>query len=163
MGIFGRDGNISIIRVGTLAALLGVLLVVGGIVLFYLDRASHQAPLQIEPYAGAVQVGIANRSDISRSVVYQIKNTTPEDVSNYYQQKLNQFYGNSEETCKRFPSVGNFPEYDQGKPDVVPYYFACLFDGSGFQITQYTRVNIQPGIKDYTGSVVVEYDQNWQR
>jgi hypothetical protein len=163
MGIFGRDGNISIIRVGTLAALLGVVLVVGGIVLFYLDRAAHQVPLDLEAYPGAVQVGVANRSDVSRSVVFEIKNATAEDVSAFYQQKMNQFYGNSEETCKRFPQAGNYPDYDRGVPDVIPYYFACLFDRSGFQITQYTRVNIQPGIKEYVGSVVVEYDQNWQR
>jgi hypothetical protein len=39
-----------------------------------------------------------------------------------------------------------------------------MFDRSGFQITQSTRVNIQPGIEatGTAGMVIVEYQQTWQ-
>lgn len=161
--LLGRDGNISLIRLGTIAVVLGLVMVVGGIVLFFADRASHQVPLEIKAYPGSVQIGVADRSDVSRSVIFEVQGATPEDVSAFYQQELNQFYGDTQESCKRFPLSGNFPEFDRGTPDVVPYYFACLFDRSGFQITQYTRVNIQPGIKERQGSVVVEHEQYWQR
>jgi len=53
MSILGRDGNLSFIRVGTIAAIIGILLIVVGIVLFLVDRASRQVPLEIEVYPGA--------------------------------------------------------------------------------------------------------------
>jgi hypothetical protein len=163
--IMGRDGNISVIRVGTIAAILGILFIVGAIVWFYVDRAAHQSPLEIEPFPNAQQRGITPRSNTARSVIYYAEGTTPEDVAAFYQQKLNNFYGNTDEACVRSPSQGNFPQFEQGDPNVPPYQYSCLFDNSGFQITRYTRVNIQPGIKslDTEGIVVIQYEQYWQQ
>lgn len=164
MNILGRDGNISIIRVGTIAAILGLIFVAGGVVLFFLDRASHQVPLEVEPYPGATLWSEVPRSKASRSVYYQVTGATAEEVAQYYQGKMNELNGGGGETCVRVPSVGNFAEYDRGDPNVAPYQFSCMFDRSGFQITQYTRVNIQPGIASTNtqGMIVVEYEQYWQ-
>lgn len=165
MSILGRDGNISIIRVGTFAAIFGILLIVAAVIWFFIDRAGHQSPLDIQPFPNAEQRAVMPLSSYARNVIYYIRSTSAEDVAAYYQQKLNEFYGNSEETCVRAPSQGNFFDYDQGKPDVPPYQFSCIFDNSGFQLTRYTRVNIQPGIKsmDTEGFVVVQYEQYWER
>lgn len=164
MNILGRDGNISIIRIGTIGALIGLLLIVGGIVLFFVDRATRQSPLYIDPYPGATLWYEVKRSSSSQSVLYQIPGANADEVSAYYQNKLNEFTGSSEERCVRSPAVGNFPEFDRGRPDVPPYQWSCMFDRSGFQVTQYTRVNIQPGVasNQTEGMVIVEYEQYWQ-
>lgn len=163
--LFGRDGSISIIRLGTLAAILGIVLVLGGVVLFLIDRASHQVPLSIEPFPGAALWYEQPRAENSRAVVYQVVGATAEDVAAYYQRKLQEFDSGAQETCLRAPTVGNFADFDKGDPNVPPYQFSCMFDRSGFQITQYTRVNIQPGIASLQteGKVIIEYEQYWQR
>jgi hypothetical protein len=163
--LLGRDGNISIIRVGTIAAILGVLIIVGGILLFLIDRASHQTPLDIAPYPSATLWYTADHSNISRSVYYQIPGASADDVAAYYQNKMRDFYGTNDEQCVRLPAAGNFPDYDKGVKDVAPFQFSCMFDHSGFEISQYTRVNIQPGIasNNTDGMVIVEYEQSWQR
>jgi hypothetical protein len=160
-----REGGFSIIRMGTIAAVIGILVIVGGVVSFFIDRASHQVPLDIEPFPGAASFGTRDTSSYSRSVFFQIKGKTPEEVMAYYQRKLNEFTGDKNDKCVRAPLVGNFLEFDQGKEGVVPFQFSCMFDRSGFQVSQYTRVNIQPGIKanKTEGATIVEHEQYWQR
>jgi hypothetical protein len=164
MNILGRDGNISVIRIGTIGAVIGLLLIVGGIILFFADRATHQGPLSIDLYPGATLWYEVKRSPTSQSVLYQIPGANADEVYAFYQSKLNDFVGSNEERCVRAPAAGNFPEFDRGQPDVPPYQWSCMFDRSGFQITQYTRVNIQPGVasNQTEGMVIVEYEQFWQ-
>jgi len=165
MSILGRDGNLSFIRVGTIAAIIGILLIVIGIVLFLVDRASRQVPLEIEVYPGASLWFEAPRSTQARQVVYRAQGATAEDVVAYYQRKLTEFSGGNIEACVRFPDNGNYEAYDRGDKTIVPYYYSCMFDRSGFQVSQYTRVNIQPGIEanDSLGITIIEYEQYWQR
>lgn len=164
-----RDSGFSIIRVGVIAAIIGVLIIAGGAISFFMDRASHQTPLEIELYPGATLWGTQTHSNTAQSVFYQIPNVTAEQVKDYYQQKMDQFYTGGEapelRSCKRNPLSGNFIEFDRGEPDVVPYQWSCMFDRSGFQMTQSTRVNIQPGVASSgtAGVTIVEYDQVWQR
>ncbi len=176
--IYGRDGRISMLRLGILGALIGVIVIVLGVASYFIDRASHQVPLDISPYPQAqrVQGEIARASNI-RSIYYLISDATADQVAAYYQQQLDQFYGNSagdqnREKCNRFPTdfdpgvdspADYFPEYNAGNPDVPPYRYICLFDRSGFFITQFTQVTIEPGIqsRDTQGKVVVEYEQHW--
>lgn len=163
--LLGRDGNISIIRVGTIAVVVGVIFIIGAVVAFYVDRASHQSPLDIAPFPGATVWYTADHSDISRSVFYQIPGADADNVAAYYQSKMKDFYGSGDDKCVRLPAAGNFPDYDKGVANVAPYEFSCMFDRSGFEISQYTRVNIQPGIASNKtdGMVIVEYEQSWQR
>jgi hypothetical protein len=162
--LLGRDGNISIIRVGTIAAVVGLLFIVGAIVVFFVDRASHQSPLDIPPYPGANLWQTVDHSDVSRSIYYKIPGANADDVAAYYQAKMKDFYGNTDERCVRLPAAGNFASYDSGTPNVAPYQFSCMFDRSGFEISQYTRVDIQPGIpsNQTDGMVIVDYEQTWQ-
>lgn len=163
-----RRSGISIIRVGTIAAIIGVLIVIGGVISFFIDRASHQVPLEIEVFPGAVLWGQRTHSNTARTIFYQIPGADTEAVKDFYQGKMNAFYPDNVEKelrdCKRTPMVGNFAEYDRGDPNVAPYQWSCMFDRSGFQITQSTRVNIQPGIASSgtLGMTIVEYQQVWQ-
>jgi hypothetical protein len=164
--MFGRDGNISVIRVGTIAAILGAVFIVGAIIFFFVDRSSHQVPLEIEPYPGATVGGQVPHSKTSRTEYFQIPNVTAEEVVAYYQGKMDSFYGLGTEKelreCKRFPSFGDFEEYTRGQPGVAPYQYSCLFDRSGFFVSQSTTVIIQPGIEKNKGTIVVAHDQSWE-
>lgn len=168
--IYGRDGKLSFLRLGILGALIGILVIVAGLILFFIDRASHQVPLDIDPYPGAQRLdGQLTRANNIRSIYFHISGASADDVAAYYQQKLDQFYGNnsndqSRETCVRNPRFENFPEFDEGVEGVVPYEYRCVFDRSGLNISQYTQVTIQPGIEatGTEGLVVVEYTQYWQ-
>lgn len=166
----GRDGNISVIRVGTVLAVLGIVFIVGGLIIFSLELSTYQTPLQIDPPPGAVDWGVNNISATYRTQDYQIPGQTPEEVVAYYQQKLNDFYGNDSTNpnrqCVRTPDVGNFPDYREGG-DSVPYFYSCMFERSGFRALQFTRVFIQPGVfnadpqLNTQGMTVVRHEQQW--
>lgn len=177
--IYGRDGRISLLRLGALGALIGLLVIVIGLVSFFIDRSSHQVPLDIAVYPGAQQAGAdVPRASTVRSRYFVIPGASADEVAAYYQQKLDEHYGNSpsdpnRERCERFPpdfdpgiesSSDFFAEYNAGNPEVPPYRYICLFDRSGLYITQFTKVTIEPGIaaRDTEGMVVVEYEQHWQ-
>lgn len=164
--MFGRDGSFSVIRLGTFAAIIGVLLIIGAIVFFFIDRSSHQVPLQIDPYPGATNAGQVDRSKTSRSAYFQIANVTPEEVVAFYQGKMDSFYGTGTEKelreCKRFPPVGEQESYTRGDAGAVPYQYTCLFDRSGFFVSQLTAVIIQPGVDKNKGMTIVAYEQSWQ-
>jgi hypothetical protein len=176
--IYGRDGKISLLRLGTLAALLGIVFVIIGLITFFIDRSSHQVPLDIAAYPGAQPAGEQARAATIRSVYYVIPGATADDVATYYQQKLDEHYGNNatdpeREQCERFPPDYDpgiesdsdfFPEYLDGAPEVPPFRYICLFDRSGLYISQFTKVTIEPGIpaNEQDGMVVVEYEQTWQ-
>ena len=179
----GRDGSISVIRVGIAAVALGILFIAGAVISMAIDRSSRQSPLNVEPYPGAVEWGEVSRGRTRRSLFYQIPGVEPDAVVSYYQQKLNDFYGTTPEeesskperqrepniACKRLPAVGNFADYE---PDsgVPPYQWTCTFDRSYLGMTQVTDVIIQPGVSNDSdpdfvsteGMTVVEYVQKWQ-
>ena len=162
----GRDGKISVVRVGTIIAIVGIIFVVGGIVAFQVDQNSFKSPLEIAPYPNAEDWGQDQPSPVSRTLFYRVSGATPEEVASYYQQKLNELNGNGDEKCKRNPSAGDFPDSD--RPGVVPYEITCLFERSGLNANQTTLVIIQPGVSnsdpelDSTGMTVISYDQRWQ-
>lgn len=164
--MLGRDGNISVIRVGTIAAIVGVLFIIGAIAAFFLDRSSYQRPFDVQSYPGATSSGQVDRSETSRTLYFQAPGISPEEIVAFYQQKMDEFYGSGTEIelrgCKRFPSSGNQLEYDRGDAGVVPYQFTCLFDRSGFFASQFTTVTVQPGIDDNEGITLIAHDQTWQ-
>ena len=166
MSILGRDGKISVIRAGSLAAVIGILVILGGIGLFFVDRATHQRPYEIDPFPGATVWYKTDRATNARQVVYRVQGASADDVAAYYQKKLTELTGSSgEDRCLRFPSTGNYEAYNKGDKSIAPYRFSCMFDRSGFQISQSTRVNIQPGVEanNSVGMIVIEYEQSWQR
>jgi hypothetical protein len=164
--IVGRDGDISLLRVGAIIAVVGILLIGGGIAAFFFDQNSYKAPLEIEPYPGATPWGSTRETSSTRRTVYLVDGATPEDVEAYYQQKLSDLDG-EEAACQRNPSVG---EIEAAKADssVVPYTFKCLFQRSGLRASQTTTVTIQPGVfnadpeMNTQGKTVVEHSERWQ-
>ncbi len=165
--MLGRDGNISIVRAGLIAGIIGILVIVGGVISFFLDRSQHQQPLRIDPYPNSVEWGSRVWSSISTSDLFQIPGVSAEDVESYYQQKMDDFYGMDADLafrlCKRDPVAGNYPAYDRGEAGVAPYQIRCLFDDSGFFITRFTLIVIQPGVGENTGMTLVEHQYTWQK
>ncbi len=163
----GRDGQISVVRVGTIVAIIGVLLIVFAAVAFYFDQTSRQVPLEIEPYPGAESMGNPEPQGTTRNLFFIVPNTAPEEVVQYYQQMMDSQYGDTGESCIRFPDETSVYPNPNNLPNVAPYEFICLFDRSGFYATQFTRVRIQPGLPDsdpalsQEGNTLIEYLQRW--
>jgi hypothetical protein len=163
-----RRQSQQVFRIGIIVGIVGIVVVIGGFFIYFLlDQGSRQSPLVIPTYPGAEDWGLTPRGQWAQSQLYRIPGATPEDVANYYNQKLTEFNGNSDEQCVRVPGEGNFPNYDPNTPGVAPYQFVCMFDRSYWSATQYTRVTIQPGsfnedpALNSEGMTVVEYDQHW--
>lgn len=168
MSVFmGRDGSISIFRVALAVALVGMLFIGGALLSFFIDQASRQSPLDIEPYPGAESLGEIPSGLTGRSLIFRVRDASAEQVAEYYQQKLTEFSGADALECSRIPRTGVYPEAE-GRNDVVPFQFICHFDRSGFRSTQYTKVKIQPGIfstipeENTLGYTMIEHEQRWQ-
>jgi hypothetical protein len=162
-----RRGGFSVIRLGLFAGLIGVLLVVGGVITVLSDQQTRRSPLDIVPYPNAQFWGTSDVRETARNVFYRSADT-PEAVAAYYQQKLNEHYGNRDQTCVRLPATGNAPG-SETNPNIAPYIFRCMFDNSGFNTSQFTQVEIYPGTANpdpyynAEGLTIVKYEQQWQR
>ncbi len=162
-----KRGGLSIVRLGLLAGLVGLILVLLGVAAFLSDQASRRGPLEIPPYPNASAWGQGVNSSTQRELFYTVADATPEQVVRYYEQLLQQRTGDMQEHCIRTPATGNAPT-SPNVPAFIPYQFTCLFDNSGFRATQYTRVLIYPGsfnenqYLNSEGQTVILYEQRWQ-
>lgn len=165
--LFGRDGNISIIRVGTIGALLGLLFILGAVASFFIDQESRRQPFDVGLIEGAEQWGEIEQSIVrpERRVFYQVDKDTAE-VAAYYQARLDAHSDNGDR-CVRIPREGDLPG-TENDDRVVGHQYTCLFDNSGLFTTQYTVVKIWPGTAsddpelDSLGLTVIQYEQLWQ-
>jgi hypothetical protein len=161
------SNNNSLLRTILIIGVIGLVFVVGGVLSFFADQASRQVPLEIEPYPGALYWGRGSEGSGWRQDYYKIPNVSPETVAAYYEQKLEEHYGNTEEGCVRIPEMGQFSASELS-PGVPPYQFKCLFDRSGFQTSQFTEVVISPGLYNADpefnteGMTVVQLNFTWQ-
>ena len=165
--VVARDGNISLFRVGSIVAVLGVLLVAGGIAAYVLDQNSYKAPLEVAPFPAAESWGQTRQTGSTRRLVFRVANVPPEDVLTYYQQRLQEFAGGDSTGCTRVPAIGEFEE-SASDPTIAPYSFRCLFQRTGLRASQQTTVTIQPGVfnddpeMNTLGMTVIEHSQRWQ-
>jgi hypothetical protein len=161
-----RRGGFPLFRVGVLVGIFGAILVIGGIVAFFSDQASRQAPLEVEPFPGAEFWGYGDQSVGGQTVFYRVSGALPEDVAIYYEERLDAHAGDPNENCVRVPDSGEFDVYDASRGE-VPFLYKCLFDRSGFNQTQYTEVIVMPGLPNENpeynteGMTVVQYNQRW--
>lgn len=175
MSVFvNRDGSISIVRVGTIAAVLGVLFAVAGFIWFSLEQQRFESPLEVDLYPGAETWGGPEElgPGLQRST-YRVPGADAEAVAVYYNDAMYDYYDTSaneaanDERCQRFPVQDVFDEYEAGN-GLVPFYYVCLFNDSEFGNNRYTQVTIQPGVRndetglDTTGNTVLVYEQFWQ-
>jgi hypothetical protein len=167
--IFNKDGNVSVIRIGTYIAVFGVLVVVFAAIVFFIDQNARRSPLDIDAPPGAEYHGRNTSGATSQFEFYTIPidQMTVEDVTQYYNDLLSEFDRTGDfELCVRSPSQGNYRNYAEGNGQ-VPYQFNCIFDNSGFNTTQFTQVTIQPGVfrpeadQNTEGLVVIRYEQQW--
>lgn len=168
-----RDGSLSIVRIGTVIAVLGVVFVIGGFIWFNLEQQRFGSPLDVDLYPGAIDWGGNELAPTTRELFYQVPGVDAETVAVFYNERMYDYYGTSAEDadndqrCQRIPIQGIFEDYVEGA-GVVPFQYICLFNDSGFGNNRYTQVTIQPGVRndetgsDTTGSTVIVYEQFWQ-
>jgi hypothetical protein len=164
-----RDSGFSLFRIGIFAAVIGILFLIGGFILVAVEQQTQRQPLDVSIPPNAQLADQTDLGSTSRTVYYFIPDTTAEDIANFYNAEMSEFYGTdlNAERCRRFPASGNFEEYTPGN-GVIPYVFRCLFDTSGFQGDRFTEVEVQPGVRiddqgiNNEGSVVVKYTYQWQ-
>jgi hypothetical protein len=164
--LFGRDGDISLFRVGTVIGVVGVLLLVGGVAAYFIDQNSYRSPLAVDPYPGAEVWGNVREQGSSRVALYLVDNATTDEVVAYYQQRLDE-YSDGEDMCVRTPATGVSPD-SATDPTIAPYTVRCLFQRSGLGVSQQTIITIQPGVRgtdaqtNTSGKTVIEHRQSWQ-
>lgn len=164
-----RDPGFSVFRIGLFAALVGAFFIVGGFVLVAFEQQTQRQPLEIALPPGAQLADQVDSTATSQERYYVIANTTAEDIANFYNTEMGNFYGSdpAAERCRRFPASGNLDGYVPGS-GLIPYVFRCLFDTSGFQGDRFTEIEIQPGVRiddsgvNNEGNVVVKYTYQWQ-
>ncbi|HLU12089.1 MAG TPA: hypothetical protein VK003_20605 [Oceanobacillus sp.] len=162
-----KSGGISIVRLGLLAGLIGVLLVGAGIAAFYADQSSRRVPFEPPLYPGAEPWGTGTVQSNMRELFYRVPDVPAEEVAQFYQQKMVEHYGNNQEHCVRMPPAGEAPT-SPNVPNFIPFQYTCVFDNSGFNTSQYTRVLIYPGsyhedpFMNSQGQTVILYEQHWQ-
>jgi hypothetical protein len=152
---------------GIIGGIVGIVFVFIGVFIYLtVDQGSRRVPLEIQAYPGAEDWGMRDRGPQLRSVFFRIPGATPEQVAEYYNQQLNQFYGNNDETCVRRPATGNYQAFEAGT-SLLPYEYICMFDRSYWNATQFTQITIQPGVfnedpaLNTEGYTVVEHFQQW--
>ena len=158
-----RRRGLSVVRIGLIAGIIGVVIVAAGVASFLIDQQSRKSPYEVQPYPGAEYWGVRDVQAVSRDMFYRTP-ADPESVVNYYQQKMNEHYGDNVEHCVRVDSVVRASSAE----NAVPFQVRCMFDRSGFGLTQYTLVLIYPGLPDpdpyfnADGMTVIKYEQQWQ-
>ncbi len=163
--MFDSKGKLSLFRVSIIGAVIGGILIVGGILTLNNDTNSRRTPLNIEPYVNAELWGAPTESGTRRTIFFRARGATSEQVVAYYQEQLANF--SDGERCVRTPATGSIP-IDPNVPNSIPYKYDCMFDRSGVNSTQYTRVTIFPGVPstdpfyDSSDSTVINYEQVWQ-
>lgn len=165
--ITGKDGKISVVRVGTLTAILGVLIILGAVVTFLIDQQARRRPLTVDPPDAAVWRGEREIGLTEQWVQYSVAegDMSMDDVVAYYNDRLKRFDDSQE--CKRSPrGDANYSDYIEGTGR-VPFQWQCMFENSGFNTTQFTLVRIQPGVYredsavNTEGMIVIQYEQQW--
>jgi hypothetical protein len=148
--------------------IIGAVVIGGGALSFFADQASRQVPLQVELYPDALIWANLRNCPAHRCELYKLPGVSPEDVMAFYQLEMNQHYGSDVEQCVRIPETGQY-ELAELQPGQVPYMFKCHFDRSSLGTTQYTTVQIMPGMYNENpelnteGMTVIRYDQVWQQ
>jgi len=180
--ITDKRGNISPFRLSIAIAAIGGVLVLISFIVLQLDQGTRRGPYYPPVPAGAEQWGFPNSNGSGRQqVFYRIADANPEEVGLFYQEQMEQHYGNSASTierCQRFPPQGTYadPQINQFGQEVyldfdpqsqAAFRWECMFDNSGFNTTQWTQVTVYPGIDspdptlNSDGYTVILYDQAW--
>jgi hypothetical protein len=161
-----REG-VSIFRIALIIGIVGlVLIAVWAIWFFVFDQSSRRVPFEVTLYPTSEFWGESDVQVGYRNLFYRTTDS-PEVVVNFYQDKLNEHYGNRDQSCVRIPPTGSNPRSEQD-PTLLQYEYKCVFDRSGFNQTQYTQVLIYPGaynadpFLNAQGLTVIQYEQQWQ-
>lgn len=158
----------SIFRLGLIGAAVGVFIIIAGIVIFNLERASRRQPLEIAVPESANFLVREELFGSGQRLYYQTSDN-PESVAAFYTRLMQEFYNDDSQGCVRLPPGSDTvnSNYSEGN-GVVPFEYRCFFDNSSTDITQHTEILIQPGVRndqtgeDFTGTTRIEHEQYWE-
>ena len=171
-----NEGDISVVRIGVLAGILGIIAIGVGFAFWQLEHHARKSAFNVPLYPNLIEIRRVDHSPYHRRILYQTSGDA-DQVAAYYQAQLDDHLaqdmndpvrGNTHILCVRVPVSGNFTDYtpDNG---TVPFYHRCDFDNSFYGSHQSTMIEIQPGVYDpvdrvdYSGTVWVIYEQRWSR
>lgn len=144
-----------IIRGVLVLFMLGIMAVIVGVIAFFSYRSSRDKPLEVRAYPGAELV---NDEVIYDGYDHQ-QYTTTDTV-----EAVEEFYNDQDDMeCERqYQRVSEQTGTDTLREGYL--YTSCMIDHSGFGITQYTQVVIQPRYDDdgnVTGDVIIDVRRHW--
>lgn len=162
-----RRRGLSFFQISLITAGLGIALLVGGVGVFFLDQASRREPLDIELYPSAIPYTDQQINPTRLKTFYRVLDADTDQVATFYQERMREHYSDVTDTaaptCVRVPEIG---EADV-EPGIVPFFYRCMFDRSGFFSSQWTQVTIFPGVFNENpdlnteGETLIEYEQYW--
>ncbi len=175
MAVFvNREGNLSMLRIGIALVGFGVVVIIGGFLLFQIEQQRYKSPLSIDTYPEAQELGINRITSTAREVIYTVTDTDPSTVADFYDDLLIEHEGTSandinREQCLRFPPGDGeiFDDFQEGT-GVMPYFYRCIFNDTGFNASRLTQVTVAPGVlnnttgNDFRGLTMITYEQQWE-
>jgi hypothetical protein len=163
-----RNGDVSLVRIGLFLAVLGILGMVSGYVVYGFEQASYRQPLDVTVPAGATLLGQESIGLSARRLYYE-SSQTPEEIVEHFNAELRQYYSSADfVSCQRNPRAPQtFPNYRTGN-GVITYRFLCSFDRATVGSSQMTTIVIHPGVRNdatgenFEGKTRIEYEQVWE-
>lgn len=141
-----RRRSRPILRLALIAAGIGLLLIVGGIVSYAAFRSSRSVPLDVALFPDAELVSTEIVSEGHHDLLLYRSESPPEEVAAFYWRELS-------DSCVLIenPTPGAEPAFQQ----------RCIADGSSFFLTQYTIVTVQPGLIEGVGRTIIHIERVW--
>jgi hypothetical protein len=146
----------KVVRLTLALFALAVVLLIAGVVTYMAYRASRNKPLKVDTYPGAQLV--------NSEVVIPNKWEHDQFVSADPIDQIEAFYKKQDMKCSRqYGSVQVVPEQSPVQEGLVN--IVCLIDHSALDVTQYTKVTLQPRV-DETGSpvgneIIIDVERHW--
>jgi hypothetical protein len=139
----------NIVRIALVVLALVIVIVVVGVITFLSYRSSRTEPLAVKVYPGArlvvdeaISVGFDHQQYVAADSL--------ENVDAHYDRQ-------KDVNCER--------QYDYGQDPPQHLFSSCIIDHSWMNMTQYTRVIIQPLVDEAgqpTGEVIIDVQRHWE-
>lgn len=113
------------VRLALIIGVVGLLLLGAGVAAFFIDQASRQAPLQISLFPSANYWGENEVTPNSRHLFYRASDT-PEAVAAFYQQRMRDHYGSSDQAASAYRQRATIPVQIRIRPSLPINSPACL-------------------------------------
>jgi hypothetical protein len=136
----------KVVRLALGLLIVGVIIIVAGVIIYLAYRSSRNKPLEVDVYPGAQQVS----SEVLEGFDHQ------QYQSSDSIEKIEKFYTDQDMDCEQqFQTINGQAQHLDTR---------CVIDHSFLDISQYTRVIIQPQVDEAgnaTGTVIIDVRRYW--